>query len=259
VTDKQIIQDCVDIAKLASDTARGFFRQPIGVDFKDDQSPVTMADKTVEAVVRRAISERYPDHGILGEEHGLERAGQDNMWVIDPIDGTRSFITGYPLFGFLLAYLSRGAPDIGIISMPALNEVYMGVRGQGATLNGDSIQVSSVTERGKAAIYINEGDKIFAHEPDVFARLMQAGQTRRLSYDCYPHALLASGHIDAVVDYDLKPYDFLALMPVVEAAGGVITDWHGQVPGLGYEGPLLASATPQLHESLISLLQVDRS
>jgi len=259
VTNKKIIQDCIEITTLASETARGFFRQSIGVDFKDDQSPVTLADKTVETVVRRAILERYPDHGILGEEHGSERADQDDMWVIDPIDGTRSFISGYPLFGFLLAYLHRGNPEVGIISMPALNEVYVGIHGQGTTLNGEPIHVSAVTECGRATIYINEGDKIFAQEPAVFARLMQAGQTRRLSYDCYPHALLASGHVDAVVDYDLKPYDFLALMPVVEAAGGVVTDWKGRVPDLGYEGPVLASATPELHESLLSLLAGDQT
>lgn len=250
-----VVSDCLDIADIAAKTVRGYFRQSVVVEFKDDASPVTVADQSVEATVRKLISERYPDDGILGEEHGLERPDQDDFWVIDPIDGTRSFISGYPLFGFLLAHLHKGQPDIGVISMPMIDEVYCGVTGQGTTLNGQTIHVSDVTRLENAMLYINEGDKIFTERPEVFARLMQAGQTRRLSYDCYPHALLAAGFVDAVVDYDLKPYDFLALRPVIEGAGGVLTDWQGQTLHMGYEGPVLAAATPQLHRQLLALLE----
>lgn len=255
MTDKQLIKDCGEIAEIAMECARGFFRTPVGVDFKADQSPVTVADTTVEKRVRDAIGQRYPTHGIFGEEHGIERADCADMWVIDPIDGTRSFISGHPLFGFLLAYLHRGRAEVGVIAMPMLDEVFVGVCGQGSTLNGIPINVSGVTRCDDAVIYINEGEKIFADRGDIFARLMQTGQTRRFGYDCYPHALLAMGHVDAVVDYDLKPYDFLALLPVIEAAGGMLTDWHGNVPGLGYEGAVLAAATPQLHAQLLAILQ----
>lgn len=250
-----IVRDGLEIAEIAAETARGFFRNTLNVDFKEDESPVTVADQTVENVVRKLIAERYPNDGIFGEEHGFEGADQENLWVVDPIDGTRSFISGFPLFGFLLAHLHKGKSGLGIISMPMLKEVYCGVTGQGATLNDEPISVSQVTDLDKAILYINEGDKIFAEQPDVFARLMTTGQTRRLSYDCYPHALLAAGYIDAVVDYDLKPYDFLALGPVIEGAGGVLTDWQGQALRLEYEGPVVAAATPELHEQLLSVLK----
>lgn len=236
-------------------TSRGFFRQSLGVAFKSDESPVTVADKSVESMVRQAIEARHPAHGILGEEHGTERADHADMWVIDPIDGTRSFISGHPLFGFLMAHLHNGSPDIGVIAMPVLDEICMGIVGKGTTLNGAPVSVSGVTQLDQAMIYINEGDKIYAHHPKVFQALMSAGQTRRMSYDCYPHALLAMGHVDVVVDYDLKPYDFMALMPVVQAAGGILTDWQGNSPTIDYEGAIVSAATPQLHAQILALLQ----
>jgi histidinol phosphatase-like enzyme (inositol monophosphatase family) len=250
-----IVKDCTEISALASKAALGFFRKQIGVEFKSDDSPVTHADKSVEALVRAEIARRHPDHGILGEEHGQERTDHPDLWVVDPIDGTRSFISGHPLFGFLLAYLHEGAPQVGVIAMPALDETYVGASGQGATLNGAPIRVSSQAMLDHAIIYINEGDKIFADNPDLFAVLMRTGKTRRLSYDCYPHALLASGHVDVVVDYDLKPYDFLALRPVIEAAGGCLTDWQGNIPRADYEGAIVASATSELHDQMLTILR----
>ncbi len=249
-----IIQDCLQITELAVTSARGFFRSTLGVDFKDDESPVTHADKTIERIVRQAIVDRHPTHGILGEEHGIERSDHDEMWVIDPIDGTRSFISGHPLFGFLLAYLHKGQPEVGVIAMPMMDEVVIGVRGQGSTLNGKPVHVSSVRALAEAVIYINEGEKIFSDHPDTFSRLLFTGQPRRFSYDCYPYALLAMGHVDVVVDYDLKPYDFMSLRVVIEAAGGVLTDWKGNVPTLDYEGAIVAAATPELHFAMLAVL-----
>ncbi|MEP5090596.1 MAG: inositol monophosphatase family protein, partial [Paracoccaceae bacterium] len=225
----------------------------------EDDSPVTHADKSIEKLVRQTIAERHQTHGILGEEHGLKSSNQDEMWVVDPIDGTRSFISGHPLFGFLLAYLHKGVPEVGVIAMPMLNEVMIGVRGQGSTMNGSSMQVSQVNALEDAVVYINEGEKIFADHPSILSRLMSAGQTRRFSYDCYPYALLAMGHVDIVVDYDLKPYDFMALRVVIEAAGGILTDWNGERPGLAYEGPILAAATPELHQAMGTVLMGDLS
>ena len=249
-----IIQDCLQITELAVTAARGFFRSTLDVAFKGDESPVTYADKAIENIVRQAIAERHPTHGILGEEHGIERSDHDEMWVIDPIDGTRSFISGHPLFGFLLAYLHKGQPEVGVIAMPMMDEVIIGVRGQGSTLNGKPVCVSSARTLAEAMIYINEGEKIFSDHPDTFARLLSTGQTRRFSYDCYPYALLAMGHVDVVVDFDLKPYDFMSLRSVVEAAGGILTDWNGNLPCLDYEGAIVAAATPELHSSMLALL-----
>lgn len=231
-----------------------FFRGNLGVEFKSDESPVTQADKAVEADVRSYLTQHFPDHGIFGEEQGIEGEGRRRMWVVDPIDGTRSFLSGHPLFGFLLAHLDQGLPDLGVISMPALNETYIGVAGQGAQLNGSPIHTSETSRLDKAILYVNEGDKIHRDHPEKFARLMGAGQTRRFAYDCYPHALLAAGHVDAVVDYDLQPYDFLAVSPVIEAAGGIMTDWQGGALTLTSEGAVISAATPELHAELLELL-----
>ncbi|MBY6059471.1 inositol monophosphatase family protein [Leisingera daeponensis] len=243
------------IAELASETARGFFRGRLGIEFKEDESPVTQADKAVEAEVRAYLEQNFPGHGILGEEHGFAGTDRDDVWIIDPIDGTRSFLSGHPLFGFLLGFLQGGQPQLGVIGMPALGETFLGLRGQGATLNGKPIYVSGQTRLDQSVLYVNEGDKIHHDHPGLFARLMRAGQTRRFSYDCYPHALLAAGHVDAVVDYDLQPYDYLPVSMVVEAAGGVITDWQGKPLGLESDGRVAAAATPRLHTELLALIK----
>ncbi|SLN75516.1 inositol monophosphatase family protein [Ruegeria meonggei] len=242
------------ISELASQAAMQYFRGTLGIEFKQDQSPVTQADKDVEAKVRSYLNRYFPDHGVFGEEEGQDTGDGRHMWVIDPIDGTRSFLSGHPLFGFLLAYLVDGHPQLGVVGMPALNETFFGVLGKGASLNGQPIHVSDKSHLDQAILYVNEGDKLYSDHPDLFNRLMQSGQTRRFAYDGYPHALLAAGHVDAVVDYDLQPYDFLALSPLIEAAGGVMTDWQGRPLELSSNGAVVSAATPALHAELLELL-----
>lgn len=250
----ELIPHAQRMAALAAETAMEHFRGQIGVVFKADESPVTQADEAVEAAVRRYLCAHFPEHGIFGEEEGMTAKDGAPLWVIDPIDGTRSFLSGHPLFGFLLAHLVEGEPKLGVIAMPALGEVFLGGEGLGAQLNGAAIHSSHQTELTDAILYVNEGDKLHRDQPAVFERLMQAGQTRRFAYDCYPHALLAAGHVDVVVDYDLQPYDFLALRPVIEAAGGVMTDWQGRALTLSSPGAVVSAATPQLHRAMLELL-----
>ena len=139
--------------------------------------------------------------------------------------------------------------------MPALDEVFMGVPGRGATLNGEEISASNCTRLDQSILFVNEGDKIHRDYPALFDRLMQSGQTRRFAYDCYPHALLAAGHVDAVIDYDLQPYDYLPVLAVVEAAGGVMTDWEGQPLDLNSDGRVISAATPELHSEMLALVK----
>ncbi|MEX0319322.1 MAG: inositol monophosphatase family protein [Ruegeria sp.] len=242
------------MAELAAEAARGYFRGRLGVEFKADESPVTQADKGVEAQVRAYLAEHFPDHGVFGEEHGVEGLDRKHVWIIDPIDGTRSFLSGHPLFGFLLGHLVDGVPQLGVIGMPALGEVFLGVQGQGATLNGEPVRVSDKTRLDRSILFVNEGDKIHRDHPALFDRLMRSGQTRRFAYDCYPHALLAAGHVDAVIDYDLQPYDFLPVLAVVEAAGGVMTDWDGKPLSLNSDGRVISAATLELHAEMLELV-----
>jgi len=243
------------ITQIATDVAMQHFRKRLNVEFKFDDSPVTQADKAVEVAVRDFLTKHFPDHGIFGEEQGAEGLDASSLWVVDPIDGTRSFLSGHPAFGFLLALVQEGLPRIGVVAMPALGEVYIGAEGQGATLNGNAIGVSAVTKLERAVLYVNEGDKIFEQEHSVFGRLMKAGQTRRFSYDCYPHALLAAGYVDAVVDFDLQPYDFLAVSALVQAAGGVMTDWSGERLTLSSGGRVVSAASSALHRQVLSCLK----
>lgn len=245
--------DAIQIAEAAGKLAMRHFRGALGVDFKSDDSPVTQADRAVEAEVRRLIAQRFPGHGIYGEEQGIERGGADDLWIVDPIDGTRSFMTGHPLFGFLLAKLTRGTADLAIVSAPAMGEVYAAARGQGATLNGQRLHSSGRQGQDDAVLYINEGEKIWRAAPGVFSRLMAFGRTRRFAYDCYPYALLASGHVDAVVDFDLQPYDYHAVALLVEEAGGVMTGWRGEKLSMQTGVATVAAATAELHAELLEI------
>ena len=249
------IEDLSDIAGVAAKAALRFFRGRLGIEFKADESPVTQADRGVEAEVRKLISARFPGHGIYGEEHGMEGADARALWVIDPIDGTRSFISGNPLFGFLLAHLIDGEPQLSAVGMPALGEVFVSQRGRGAFKGAERLKSSGTTGFDGATIYINEGEKIWRAHPDVISRLMNTGTTRRFSYDCYPYALLAMGHVDVVVDFDLQPYDYLSVSLLVEEAGGAMSDWQGGSLRMGENVATIAAASPELHRKALELLR----
>lgn len=250
----EILAQAVAIAEAASALPMGHFRTPLPVEAKEDDSPVTIADRATEAFIRDRLREAFPQDGIFGEEMGVENGAAEALWIIDPIDGTRSFITGNPLFGMLLGRVVAGVPQIGIVRMPALGETFAGMAGGGATLNGAAIRCRTTTRLDGALVYINEAEKIHAADPARFARLCGIGHTRRMAYDCYPHALVAAGQIDAVVDCGLQPYDYLPLIALVEAAGGVICDWQGQPLTLQSDGRVVTAATPALRDALLAVL-----
>lgn len=244
----------LEITEAASRISLAHFNGALEIVTKDDASPVTIADQETERSIRDALQRDFPEDGLFGEEYGTEGLEKDTVWIVDPIDGTRSFIAGVPLFGMLLAMTRKEVPLLGICRLPALGQVYSAAKGMGATRNGTRIATSNCTSLADAMLFVNEGEKIYAEEPALFDRLMQAGRLRRLSYDCQPHALVAEGQVDAVVDYDLKPYDFLAMIPIIEEAGGVITDWNGKPLDLRSDGRVVSAATPELHAELISRL-----
>jgi histidinol phosphatase-like enzyme (inositol monophosphatase family) len=254
ISPSDLLAAALDISETAAAIPMRYFRGEVAVEDKADETPVTIADKETEEHIRRAVLERFPSHGIYGEEFGRENADREHTWVIDPIDGTRSFICGVPLFGMLLGVLRDGAPEVGVIRMPALGEAYAGCRGAGATRNGETIRCRTTTALAETRLFINEANQMVERQPERLARLMRVGHIRRFFNDCYPFALLAAGRIDAVVDFDLKPYDFLPVVPVIEAAGGIVTDWRGERLGLASDGSIVAAATPELHEAIMGLL-----
>jgi len=239
------------LAEALADAARaviaGYFRSKIAVSDKSDRSPVTIADREAEAAMRGLIEARFPDHGILGEEYGSVRAEAEHLWVLDPIDGTKSFISGIPLFGTLIALLHRGRPVLGVIDQPILRERWLGAAGRPTTLNGAPVRTRPCGSLAAATLFSTAPDSMFAGiEAEGFARLRRAVKLMRAGADCYGYAQLASGFIDLVVESQLKPYDYCALVPVIEGAGGTITDWQGRALGLASDGKVIASGDPTL-------------
>ncbi len=251
----QIIGFAEELADLAGPIARKYFRQKLTIETKPDSSPVTIADREIESAMRRRIGETFPGHGILGEEHGLERADADRVWVIDPIDGTKSFISGMPTFGTLIAYLERGIPTVGVVDHPALTERWIGARGRPTLLNGEPCRTSRRERVSEAILYATSPDMFTGQDRASFEAVSAKVSLRRFGGDCYAYALLASGHIDLVIEAGLQPYDYLSLVPVIEGAGGVITDWSGRALGLRSDGRVVAAATAALHAEALTRLK----
>ena len=221
---------------------------------KADLSPVTIADREVESAMRRVLADMAPDDGILGEEEGASRLDAGTVWVLDPIDGTKSFITGLPLFGTLIAAVQGARPVVGVIEVPALEERYVGVEGRGAAFDGSPMRTSACGRLDEAVVYLAPHEPMTGAQRAAFARLAGIGRVNRPGYDCYPYAQLAAGHVDVVVEVGLQPYDHMALVPVIEGAGGRITDWDGRRLGLGSGGDVAAAANPALHAALLDRL-----
>lgn len=243
-----------ELADLAQPIALKYFRTELDVLEKEDLSPVTIADRSVEAAMRARIMQVYPDHGIYGEEQGQQGLDRADIWVIDPIDGTRSFVTGMPTFGTLIAHLTDGKPDLGIISIPLTGERWTGQSGA-PTLFGDRpCSTSQCKSLADARLYTTSPDLFDADGLRRFEALSERVGMRRFGGDCYSYGLLASGHVDAILEMDLEPYDFMALVPVVEGAGGVITDWQGNALTLGSDGRVMVAATRDLHREMLEVV-----
>jgi inositol-phosphate phosphatase/L-galactose 1-phosphate phosphatase/histidinol-phosphatase len=229
------------LADAAGAIIRRYFRRKFAIDEKSDRTPVTIADRAAERAMRRLIKARFPQHGIIGEEYGRAQAEADYVWVLDPIDGTKSFISGVPLFGTLIALAYRGRPILGVIDQPILRERWVGATGRKTTLNGTRIETRACARLDRATLFATSPDLFGAGDADAFERLRRTAKLTRFGADCYAYALLASGFIDLVVEVGLKTHDFCALAPVIEGAGGTLTDWAGKALDFRSDGRVVAS------------------
>jgi inositol-phosphate phosphatase/L-galactose 1-phosphate phosphatase/histidinol-phosphatase len=243
-----------EIADAAGVAIRPYFRQPLAVDDKPDLSPVTIADRAAESAMRRLIAARFPAHGIFGEEFGREREEAEFTWVLDPIDGTKSFISGVPLFGTLIALAYRGRPVLGIIDQPISRERWIGAVGRPTTLNGAPIHCRQCSSLAAASVFATSPDMFRGDDAAAFTRLGSAAKLVRFGADCYAYGLLAHGLIDLVVEASLKPYDFCAMLPIVEGAGGVASDWRGAPLTLASDGRVLVAGDRHAHQQALALL-----
>ncbi len=243
------------LADASGEVIRRHFRAPLDIDEKADASPVTAADRGAEAAIREILAAECPDHGIFGEEYGKDRLDAEYLWVIDPIDGTRTFISGVPLFGTLIALLHEGRPVLGIIDQPILRERWLGIRGRPTLFNGEPATTRPCAALAEATLTSTSPQMFNADDMAAFDRLSRATKLTRYGYDCYGYGILSLGYLDIVVEADLKPYDYCALIPVIEGAGGIITDWEGKALDLDSDGRMCAAGDARVHAEALPYLQ----
>ena len=241
----------VELAGRLADAVRPivltYFRSAVAVESKADRSPVTAADREAETAMRAMIADAFPDHGILGEEHGSEHLEAEYVWVLDPIDGTAAFVTRKPLFGTLVALTRRGRPVLGVIDMPALDERWVGARGRATLFGAAVVQTRSCAEVGAAWLSATSPQMFSDADLAAFERLSSGVRRTVYGGDCYNYGLLASGHLDLVAEAGLKPYDFCAVVPVIEGAGGTVSDWEGRPLTIDSDGRVLAAGDGRTH------------
>ena len=242
------------LADAAGTVIRPYFRQDAGLEFKADRSPVTRADTEAETAMRALIEAEHPDDGILGEEGDDRNRDAEYVWVLDPIDGTKSFAIGKPMFGTLIGLAKNEVPVLGIIDQPVLGERWVGGVGHPATFNGNPAKTRGCGNLSEAWLSATAPDMFDGEDDAAFARL--SGQARHTIYggDCYSYGLLASGHTDIVCEAKLNPWDFCALAPLVVSAGGKFTDWTGNDLTLASDGHVLGCGSESIHAAALATL-----
>jgi len=244
----------LSLADAAGDVIRPYFRKPLAIRDKADLTPVTAADRVAEETMRALIEERFPEHGILGEEFGRVREDAEFVWSLDPIDGTKSFISGVPLFGTLIALTRGGRSILGVIDQPILRERWVGAVGRPTTLNGAAIRCRACPVLAAATLFATTPDMFKGEDAASFARVSDKVKLTRFGADCYAYGLVATGFVDLVLEASLEPYDFCAMVPIVEGAGGVATDWRGANLDLASDGRILVAGDRRAHEAVLALL-----
>ena len=247
------------LATSSGETILPFFRTSLSIDNKSlnkDFDPVTEAYRAAEAVMRRLIKYHFPQHGIVGEEFGNEREDAEYVWVLDPIDGTKSFIAGFPIWGTLIALLHQGMPVYGMMHQPFIGERfsgdnasanYQGPSGERRLQTRRCVSLKEATSFTTSPLLMNAADRA------TFARIESEVRLSRYGGDCYSYCMLAAGHLDLVVETELKPYDITALIPIINGAGGIVTNWEGGPAQNG--GRIVAAGDPRVHEAALKLLR----
>jgi myo-inositol-1(or 4)-monophosphatase len=247
------------LATAAGETILPFFRTSLSIEDKSERQefdPVTEADRAAEAVMRRLIKANFPQHGIIGEEFGNEQEDADYVWVLDPIDGTKSFIAGFPIWGTLIALLHKGAPVFGMMHQPFIGERFSGDNASANYRNSHGERRLATRRCGsleQATCYTTSPRLMNEADRAIFGRVESEVRLSRYGGDCYSYCMLAAGHLDLVIETELKPYDIAALIPIVTGAGGIVTNWEGGPAQSG--GRIIAAGDPRVHEAALKLLQ----
>lgn len=255
---KEFLSFAERLADSARDVVLNYFRKPFDIESKADESPVTVADRGAEAAMRKAIAAAYPEHGVVGEEYGPDKPDAEYVWILDPIDGTKRFVTGNPQFGTLIGLLRHGKPILGVIAMPAMGERWIGAAGH-PTLHKDArgerqARVRVCPDLGKASLHTTSPLMFKGQDLAAFERVRSRIAIPLYGGDCYSYGLTASGFNDLVIEASLGVYDHLPLVAVIEGAGGIITDWDGAPLNLKSDGRVIAAGDARCHAAARALL-----
>ena len=242
------------LADAAGTAIRPFFRSRFERETKPDASPVTEADRASEAAMRAILAKERPRDGIIGEEYGREREDAERVWVLDPIDGTRAFVAGRPLFGTLIALVEAGQPVLGVIDQPIIGDRWVGAAGRPTLFNGAPAHSRSCSRLAAAHLGTTSPAAFPGDDLARFQRVCAQAGDILWGGDCHNYGLVASGHLDAVIESGLQLYDFAALAPVVEGAGGRMTDWQGRPLDAGSAGQVIAAGDERLIDQIMPLL-----
>jgi len=239
------------LANISANIIKPYFRTKMNIEHKEDNSPVTVADKNAEEAMRRAIIKEYPEHGIVGEEFGSYKEDAEYKWVLDPIDGTKSFICGVLSFGTLIALLKNGEPILGVINQPILNEFLIGDN-KSTNINNKLVSVRNCEDISDAVLLTTDHIKIEEYQNlEKFEKLIRKVKLYRSWGDCYGYYLLATGFADVMIDPIMSFWDTMALIPIIKGAGGIISDYKGDDP---VNGNSIIAASPSVHSQVIKFL-----
>ncbi len=248
-----------DLATISGETILPFFRTALSVSDKSlsgSFDPVTAADHAAETAMRALIGRTFPSHGIIGEEFGSQQPDAEYVWILDPIDGTKSFICGMPAWGTLIGLLRHGAPVYGMMNQPFTRERFSG-DGGAARYRGPAgeraLMVRPCEALSDAVLFTTSPRLMNSGDRALFGRVEEAVRLSRYGGDCYAYCMLAAGHVDLVIETELKPYDVLPLVPIIQGAGGVITTWEGDAPSAA--GRIIAAGDKRIHAAAMELLK----
>jgi histidinol phosphatase-like enzyme (inositol monophosphatase family) len=248
---KEFTEFICELAEKSGEVIKPYFaRADLAIEIKEDQTLVTQADRQAEAVMRDLIRNRYPHHGVLGEEFGPENVSAEFVWTLDPIDGTISFARGCPLFGTLIGLLHDGTPILGAINHPVLNQLCIGNNTE-TKLNGRVVRLRETDHLSKAMLLTTDIASIGNHQRKGFEELLRRTRLYRTWGDCYGYLLVASGGADIMLDPMMNPWDILPLVPVIQGANGVITTWSGTDAS---QGNSCVAANKMLHPQVLEIL-----
>lgn len=257
------MKEFLRFAETLVDASRAIIREavrkPFDLEIKEDGSPVTAVDKAVEDAIRQLISARFPDHGVLGEERQATAPDAEFKWIIDPIDGTLPFLAGIPVFGTLIALVRGEDPVLGVIDMPMTGERWIGCEGQSTTCNGDPVSSRSCDNLSRALMSTSNPDFYGDEDKQALVRLNAATRWCVYGGSCMAYAQIASGRIDVGIDVNFDIYDYLALVPVIRGAGGVMTDWDGAELTIHSGNRLAAAGDRRVHEQVLEIINADRN